>query len=45
MAHDMFLTAEEVSQRYRGEITVGPLRNWCVMQIGPAFVKIGIAVL
>jgi hypothetical protein len=40
-----FLTAEEVSERYRGEITVGTLRNWRAMRIGPAFVKIGKAVL
>jgi len=40
-----YLTAEEVSQRYRGEITVGILRNWRAMKIGPAFVKIGKAVL
>jgi hypothetical protein len=40
-----FLTAEEVSDRHRGEITVGTLRNWRAMQIGPPFVKIGKAVL
>ncbi len=40
-----FLTADEVSERYRGEITVGTLRNWRAMRIGPAFVKIGKAVL
>ena len=40
-----FLTAEEVSERYRGEITVGTLRNWRAMRICPAFVKIGKAVL
>ena len=45
MADDKFLTAEEVSERYRGEITVGTLRNWRTMRIGPAFVKIGKAVL
>jgi hypothetical protein len=40
-----FLTPEEVSERYRGEITVGTLRNWRAMRIGPTFVKIGKAVL
>jgi len=45
MSERKFLTAEEVSERYRGEITVGTLRNWRAMRIGPAFVKIGKAVL
>jgi hypothetical protein len=40
-----FLTAEEVSERYRGQVTVGTLRNWRAMRIGPAFIKIGKAVL
>src|SRR5258706_13017246 len=40
-----YLTAEEVSERYRGEITVGTLRNWRAMRIGPPFIKIGKAVL
>jgi hypothetical protein len=45
MTDKKFLTAEEVSERYRGEVTVGTLRNWRAMRIGPAFVKIGKAVL
>ncbi len=45
MPDNKFLTAEEVSERYRGEITVGTLRNWRAMRVGPAFVKIGKAVL
>lgn len=45
MPDNKFLTAEEVSERYRGEVTVGTLRNWRAMRIGPAFVKIGKAVL
>ena len=45
MPDNKFLTAEEVSERYRGEITVGTLRNWRAMRIGPTFVKIGKAVL
>jgi hypothetical protein len=45
MPDNKFLTAQDVSERYRGEITVGTLRNWRAMRIGPAFVKIGKAVL
>jgi hypothetical protein len=45
MADGKFLTPEEVSERYRGGITVGTLRNWRAMRIGPTFVKIGKAVL
>jgi hypothetical protein len=45
MADNTFLTAEEVSERYRGEISVGTLRNWRALRIGPTFVKIGKAVL
>ncbi|PPD10044.1 MAG: DNA-binding protein [Methylocystis sp.] len=45
MADNKFLTPEEVSERYRGGISVGTLRNWRAMRIGPAFVKIGKAVL
>ncbi|MBA8910243.1 hypothetical protein HNQ95_006056 [Aminobacter ciceronei] len=40
-----YLTPEEVSARYRGGISVGTLRNWRAMRIGPSFVKIGKAVL
>jgi hypothetical protein len=40
-----FLTADEVSQRYRGEISVGTLRNWRSMRVGPAYVKFGKAIL
>jgi len=40
-----YLTAEEVSDRYRGSISVGTLRNWRAMRIGPAYIKIGKAVL
>lgn len=36
-----FLTAEEVSERYRGQISIGTLWNWRAMRIGPPFVKIG----
>lgn len=40
-----FLTPEEVAERYRGEVSVGTLRNWRSMRVGPGFVKIGRAVL
>lgn len=45
MADNRFLTPEEVSQRYRGTVSPGTLRNWRSMKIGPSFVKIGKAVL
>jgi hypothetical protein len=45
MSDNKFLTADEVAERYRGEITVGTLRNWRALRIGPPFVKIGKAVL
>jgi hypothetical protein len=45
MADSKFLTPEEVSERYRGGISVGTLRNWRAMRVGPTFVKIGKAVL
>lgn len=40
-----YLTAEEVVERYREEISLGTLRNWRAMRVGPPFVKIGKAVL
>jgi hypothetical protein len=45
MGDRKYLTAEEVSERSRGAVSVGTLRNWRAMRIGPAFVKIGKAVL
>lgn len=45
MENHRFLTADEVSHRYRGEVSVGTLRNWRAMRVGPTFVKIGKAVL
>jgi hypothetical protein len=45
MSVTKFLTPEEVTERYRGGVAVGTLRNWRVMKIGPSFVKIGKAVL
>jgi hypothetical protein len=40
-----FLTPEEVSERYRGQVTIGTLRNWRALRVGPAFIKVGKAVL
>ena len=45
MTESRYLTAEEVSQRYRGEISVGTLRNWRMARVGPPFIKVGKAVL
>lgn len=45
MENQKYLTAEEVAERYREEISVGTLRNWRAMRVGPPFVKIGKAVL
>jgi len=45
MTHSKFLTPDEVAERYRGGLSVGTLRNWRAMRIGPSFVKVGKAVL
>jgi hypothetical protein len=45
MDPEKFLTPEEVVKRYRDEVSIGTLRNWRAMRIGPTFVKIGKAVL
>jgi hypothetical protein len=45
MSETKFLTPEEVAERYRGGISVGTLRNWRAMRIGPSFLKIGKAIL
>jgi len=42
---EKFLTPDEVCARYRGEISLGTLSNWRSLRIGPAFLKIGRAVL
>ena len=41
----IFLTLEEVVERYRGQVSEGTLRNWRSMRIGPSFIKIGKAIL
>ncbi|WP_428675483.1 helix-turn-helix domain-containing protein [Reyranella sp.] len=38
-------TAEEVAESYRGAVSIGTLRDWRAMRTGPAFVKIGKAIL
>lgn len=45
VADNKFLTTEEVAERYRGEISVGTLRNWRAQRLGPPFMKIGKSVL
>lgn len=40
-----FLTPAEVSERYHGNLSVRTLANWRSTGIGPAFAKIGGAVL
>lgn len=45
MGYRKFLTVEEVAERYRGSISLGTLRNWRAKRIGPAYVKLGKAVL
>jgi hypothetical protein len=45
MSQPMFLTFNEVIERYRGQISEGTLRNWPSMRVGPSFLKIGKAVL
>jgi hypothetical protein len=45
MPGTLFLMPDEVSARYRGQISPGTLRNWRAMKVGPSFLKIGRAVL
>lgn len=45
MTQGKFLTPEEVAERYRGGVSIGTLRNWRAMRIGPAYLKVGKAVL
>lgn len=40
-----YLTEIEVVERYRRAVSIGTLRNWRTQRIGPAYVKIGKAVL
>src|ERR1700682_2572936 len=45
MSEPMFLTLNEVIERYGGQISKGILRNWRSMRVGPSFPKVGKAVL
>ena len=45
LSSPIFLTLEEVVERYRGQVSEGTLRNWRSMRIGPSFIKIGKAIL
>jgi hypothetical protein len=42
---DLLLTPEEVTQRYRGAVSLGTLANWRAMKIGPAYTKLHKAIL
>jgi hypothetical protein len=39
MSEPMFLTLNEVIERYRGQISEGTWRNWRSMRVGPSFLK------
>jgi hypothetical protein len=45
MSEPMFLTLNEVIERYRGQISEGTLRNRRPMRVGSSFLKVGKAVL
>lgn len=45
MSNSLFLTLEEVVERYRGQISEGTLRNWRGQRVGSSFIKIGKAIL
>jgi hypothetical protein len=45
MSEPMFLTLNEVIERYRSQISEGTLRNWRSIRVGPSFLKVGKAVL
>jgi hypothetical protein len=45
VAIPLYLTLEEVVDRYRNQISPGTLRNWRSKRIGPSFIKIGKTVL
>ena len=45
MADHIYLTPEELSERYRGAVSLDTLRNWRSQRIGPSFVKVGKSVL
>ncbi len=45
MSISVYLTLEEVVERYRNQVSEGTLRNWRSKRIGPSFIKIGKSVL
>ncbi|NNU36057.1 helix-turn-helix domain-containing protein [Rhizobium sophorae] len=45
MSISVYLTLEEVVERYRNQVSEGTLRNWRSKRIGPSFIKIGKAIL
>lgn len=45
MTESKYLTPKEVSDRYRGAISTGTLKNWRSQRIGPPFIKVGKSVL
>lgn len=45
MSKKRYLTQEEVSDRYRGMVSVRTLSNWRSARRGPRYVKIGKTVL
>lgn len=45
MIEPKFLTTKEVADRYRGTISIGTLKNWRSLRIGPSFVKLGKTIL
>jgi hypothetical protein len=45
VSESKYLTTEEVCDRYRGEVSLGTLRNWRAQRVGPPFIKIGKSVL
>ncbi|WP_425376412.1 hypothetical protein [Rhizobium sullae] len=45
MGKQQIPSPEAVAERYRGGFSVGTLRNWRAMRLGPSFVKISKAVL
>ena len=44
MTVPLYLTLEEVVERYRNQISHGILRNWRSKRIGPSFIKVGKAI-
>lgn len=45
MTEPLYLTPEEVTERFRGAISTGTLANWRAIRVGPPFVKIGKAIV